>query len=70
MPLKRLSTWTMVLCVIMLVSGCAANRGVSYCAAAQRPFKWRFDAEIDVMPIRVLRYMETEAETWRILCND
>lgn len=60
MPLKRLSTWTMMLCVIMLVSGCATNRGVSYYAVAQRPFKWRFNAEIDVTPIRVLCYVEHE----------
>lgn len=43
-------------------------RGGSYCAAAQRPFQWRSDAEIDATPIRVLRYVETEAETWGRLC--
>lgn len=42
--------------------------GGSYCAAAQRPFKWRSDAEIEATPIRVLRYVETEAETWARLC--
>lgn len=44
-------------------------KGGSYCAAAQRPFQWRSDAEIDAAPIRVLRYVETEAETWARLCQ-
>ena len=43
--------------------------GGSYCAAAQRPFQWRSDAEIEATPIRVLRYAETEAETWARLCR-
>lgn len=59
----------MMLCVIVLVSGCATPKGGSYCAAAQRPFQWRSDAEIDATPIRVLRYVETEAETWARLCR-
>lgn len=59
----------MMLCVIALVSGCATQKGGSYCSAAQRPFKWRSDAEIDSTPIRVLRYIETEAETWGGLCQ-
>ena len=58
----------MMLCVIALASGCAAQQGGSYCAVAQRPFQWRSDAEIDATPIRVLRYVETEAETWARLC--
>lgn len=37
---------------------------------AQRPFQWRSDAEIDATPIRVLRYVETEAETWAGLCRN
>lgn len=59
----------MMLCVLVLVSGCAAPKGGSYCAAAQRPFQWRSDAEIEATPIRVLRYVETEAETWGRLCQ-
>lgn len=58
----------MMLCVTVLVSGCGTLGGGSYCAAAQRPFQWRSDAEIDATPIRVLRYVETEAETWERLC--
>ena len=58
----------MMLCVTVLVSGCGTLRGGSYCAAAQRPFQWRSGAEIEVTPIRVLRYVETEAETWGRLC--
>lgn len=58
----------MMLFVIALVSGCATPTGGSYCAAAQRPFQWRSDAEIDDTPTRVLRYVETEAETWVRLC--
>lgn len=58
----------MMLCVIALASGCGTVRGGSYCAAAQRPFQWSSDAEIDATPIRVLRYVETEAETWVRLC--
>lgn len=34
----------------------------------QHDFQWRSDAEIDATPIRVLRYVETEAETWVRLC--
>lgn len=60
----------MMLCVTELaLGGCATPRGGSYCAAAQRPFQWRSDAEIDATPIRVLRYVETEAETWARLCQ-
>lgn len=59
----------MLLCGIALASGCATPRGGSYCAAAQRPFEWRSGAEIDSTPIRVLRYVETEAETWARLCS-
>lgn len=59
----------MMLCVTALVSGCATQLGGSYCAAAQRPFQWRSDTEIDATPIRVLRYVETEAETWGRLCK-
>ena len=59
----------MMLCVIVLASGCATPRGGSYCAAAQRPFQWRSDAEIDTTPIRVVRYVETDAETWVRLCQ-
>lgn len=59
----------MMLCVIALASGCGTVRGGSYCAAAQRPFQWRSDAEIDASPKRVLRYVETEAETWVQLCR-
>lgn len=55
MQLKRLSAWMMRLRVVALVSGCGAQRGDSYCAAAQRPFHWRSDAEIETTPIRVLR---------------
>lgn len=57
-----------MLCAIALVSGCAAQVGGSYCAVAQRPFQWRSDAEVDATPIRVVRYVETEAETWERLC--
>lgn len=60
----------MMLCAIALVSGCGTLRGGSYCAAAQRPFVWRSDAEIDATPIRVLRYVETEAEIWARLCQE
>jgi hypothetical protein len=70
MQLKRLSAWMMMLCVIALVSGCGTLGGGSYCAAAQRPFQWRFDAEIDGTPIRVLRYLEAEAETWARICRN
>lgn len=59
-----------MLCGIVLVlGGCATPSGGSYCAAAQRPFAWRSDAEIDATPIRVVRYVETEAETWAQLCR-
>ena len=59
-----------MLCGIVLVlAGCATPRGGSYSAAAQRPFQWRSDAEIDATPIRVLRYVETEAETWAQQCG-
>lgn len=60
----------MMLCVTVLVSGCAAPTGGSYCAAAQRPFQWRSEAEIDATPIRVLRYVETESETWERVCQE
>jgi hypothetical protein len=69
MQLKRLSVRMMMLCVVALASGCATQQGGSYCAAAQRPFQWRSDAEIDATPIRVLRYVEIEAETWAGLCR-
>lgn len=69
MQLKRLSVWTMTFCAIVLASGCGATRGGSYCGAAQRPFLWRSDAEIDATPIRVLRYVEVESETWGRLCQ-
>lgn len=59
----------MMLCAISLASGCAALKGGSYCAAAQHPFVWRSDAEIDATPIRVVRYVETEVETWARLCQ-
>ena len=59
----------MVMCGIALVSGCATQEGGSYCAVAQRPFQWRSEAEIDATPIRVLRYVETEVETWGRLCE-
>ena len=59
-----------MLCVTVLaLAGCATQQGGSYCATAQRPFQWRSDAEIDATPIRVLRYVETEAETWGLLCQ-
>ena len=60
----------MMLCATVLaLGGCGTLRGGSYCGAAQRPFQWRSDAEIDATPIRVLRYVETEAETWARLCR-
>lgn len=59
----------MLLCVIALASGCAIQQGGSYCTAGQRPFQWRSDAEINATPMRVLRYVETEAETWVRLCQ-
>lgn len=59
----------MMLCAIALVSGCAAPKGGSYCAAAQRPFEWRSDAEIDATPIRVVRYTEENALIWNRLCK-
>jgi len=38
-----------------------------------QPFRyrngWRSDAEIDATPMRVLRYVEMEAETWGRLCG-
>ncbi|WP_369326586.1 hypothetical protein AB6N01_00665 [Alcaligenes nematophilus] len=68
MQLKRLSAWMTMLCATVLASGWVAAKGGSYCAAAQRPFQWRFDAEIDATPIRVLRYVETEAVTLGRLC--
>lgn len=61
-----------MLCVtvtVLVLAGCATPRGGSYCVAAQRPFQWRSDAEIDATPIRVLRYVETEAETWGRSCQ-
>lgn len=58
----------MMLCVTVLVSGCGTQRGGSYCGAAQRPFQWRSDAEIEATPIRVMRYVEVEAEIWKRLC--
>lgn len=70
MQLKLLSALTMMLCVTVLaLGGCGTLRGGSYCAATQRPFQWHSDAEIDATPIRVLRYVETEAETWARLCQ-
>ena len=55
--------------MVALVSGCGTQRGGSYCGAVQRPFQWRSDAEIGATPIRVVRYVETEAETWERLCQ-
>lgn len=61
----------MMLCVTVLVlAGCATPRGGSYCAVAQRPFEWRSDAEIGATPIRVARYVETEATAWERLCRE
>lgn len=59
----------MMLCVIALASGCADIKGGSYCSTVQRPFEWRSDAEIDATPIRPLRWIETEAETWERVCR-
>lgn len=60
----------MMLCVTVLaLGGCVAPRGGSYCAAAQRPFQWRSDVEIDATPIRVVRYVEIEAKTWWQMCQ-
>ena len=60
----------MMLCVLVLVlAGCATPKGGNYCAVAQRPFQWRSDAEIEATPVRVLRYVETEADTWVQLCR-
>lgn len=67
--LQRLIAWAMLLCVTALVGGCGATRGGNYCDVAQRPFEWRSDAEIDATPIRPLRWIETEAETWERVCE-
>lgn len=54
----------MMLSVIALASGCGNLRNADYCSAAQRPFQWRSDAEIDATPIRVIRHIEAEADIW------
>lgn len=52
-----------MLCASLLVSGCETPGG-SYCAAAQPPFDWRSDQEIEATPARVVRYIETGAIIW------
>lgn len=52
-----------MLFVSLLVSGCETLRG-NYCSAAQPPFQWRSDEEINATPIRVVRYIETDAIIW------
>lgn len=49
--------------VSLLASGCE-TLPARYCAAAQPPFQWRSDAEIDATPARVIRYIETDALIW------
>lgn len=38
-------------------------------AVAQKLFQWQSDAEIDATPIRVVRYVEKEADIWSGLCK-
>ena len=64
--LRKSILWMMLLFVIAPASGCAVLGG-DYCASIQRPFEWRSDAEIDETPIRVVRYIETDAEIWRMM---
>jgi hypothetical protein len=59
----------MLVFVIAPVSGCAETKPGNYCQVAQRPFEWRSDEEIDATPIRPLRWIETEAETWKRVCT-
>jgi len=67
--LQKSIVWTILVCVIAPAAGCAPVGG-SYCTAAQRPFQWRSEAEIDATPVRVIRYVETEAATWvRMGCD-
>ena len=61
--LQRLIVWTTTLFVISLASGCETLRG-NYCAAAQPPFQWRSDEEIDATPARVVAYIEIDAIIW------
>jgi len=61
--LRKSIVWTILVFVIAPVAGCVTVGG-SYCDAAQQPFEWRSDAEIDATPARVIRYIETEAGTW------
>lgn len=67
MPWRRLIQWMMLLCVTLLVAGCATVG--DYCDVAQRPFIWQSDEEIDATPIRPLRWIETEAEIWERVCR-
>lgn len=57
----------MLLSVIALASGCATTGG-DYCLLTS-PFQWRSDAEIDQTPVRVVRHIEREAETWARVCR-
>lgn len=50
--------------VSLLVSGCANPPSGNYCAAAQPPFQWRSDEEIDATPARVVAYIEIDAIIW------
>lgn len=67
------SLWITLLCASVLASGCAGvfpQRIVhDYCLVAQKPFQWNSDEEIDATPIRPLRYIEVDAETYRRLCK-
>ena len=67
--LQRWIVWMTILSASSLVSGCVTLGG-NYCAAAQPPFEWRSDEEIDASPIRVVRYIEADALIWaRNGCN-
>lgn len=59
----------MLLSVVALMTGCASPTTSSYCVVAQHPYVWQSDAEIDKTPIRVVRYIENGAATWKRLCR-
>lgn len=61
---RKLIRWTMLLCVIALVSGCETVPA-NYCAIAQKPYQWKSDAEIDATPIGPLRHIEEGASLYK-----
>lgn len=64
MHAMKLMRWMMLLSVIALAQGCAAVPG-NFCGAAQKPFDWESDAEIDSASDRLVRYIEEGDANYR-----